>query len=424
MDCIGRAPLCGVFISNRSDDIEKAKHELKKHGITDIYELSVHKGILSDGEQFQWLDFLYRCLCEADVVVLHRIPAYQQICEQERKEAKEARKRHDEEIREREEEKKLLQRRVTDLEQKLNESRASRESIVSEYASLKDTMKVEQERRQQSEIAMTEKEKRAKHAMEMYTQRELELEEKLKSKELHIGTMAANLQKTGEAAKREVEQLQTEKEDERAKAEKEKCSLAAEMTKKLESKQRRVDTLTELVGEKERNETTLRQQVEELKKGGKEDRERADKEKCSLAAEITKKLASKQQHVDTLTNIVREKQRNETTLRQQVEELKNEGQEDRAKFENERGSIESSWKKELDSKEKRMEQLERETWKLRTNIQLESETRSAEQMKGAETSQWMQSLIPWMNSGKLAPSGKSILQNYVVLLFKLPSQYL
>lgn len=52
-----------------------------------------------------------------------------------------------------------------------------------------------------------------------------------------------------------------------------------------------------------------------------------------------------------------EKERNEKTLRQQVEELK----------------------KKRDYKEQLLEQLKRETWKLRTKIQLKSEIRSAEQ---------------------------------------------
>ncbi|XP_030834504.1 coiled-coil alpha-helical rod protein 1-like [Strongylocentrotus purpuratus] len=232
-------------------------------------------------------------------------------------------------------------------------------------------------------MTLGDNEKIAKHAMEMYKERELELEEKLKSKELYIGTIMENLQKTEETARRAVERLQTEKEDERAKAAKEKCSLAAEMTKKLEYKQQREDTLTKIVEEKEQNETTLKKQVEELKKGREEDGSRAEKKERSLAAEMKKRLESKQQRIDTLTKIVEEKERNEMIVRQQVEELKNERQKNRARF----------------------EQLERETWKLRTNIQLESEIRSAEQKKKTETPQWMQILIPWTNYGNLVRSG-------------------
>ena len=72
-------------------------------------------------------------------------------------------------------------------------------------------------------------------------------------------------EKTKKEARREVERLQSEKKDERARAGKEKRSLAAELTKKLESKQQHVETLAETVGEKERNETTLRQQVGRIK---------------------------------------------------------------------------------------------------------------------------------------------------------------
>eukprot|EP00057_Strongylocentrotus_purpuratus_P025821 XP_011680295.1 PREDICTED: uncharacterized protein LOC105445880 [Strongylocentrotus purpuratus] len=106
-------------------------------------------------------------------------------------------------------------------------------------------------------------------------------------------------------------------------------------------------------------------------------------EKRSLAEDMTNKLESKQEHVDTLMATVREKERNETTLTQQVEKLK----------------------KKHDYKEQLLEQLERETWKLRTKIQLESEIRSAEQKKKAETHQW--SFIPWVTSGKQAQGDKS-----------------
>ncbi|XP_030834772.1 uncharacterized protein LOC105438183 [Strongylocentrotus purpuratus] len=54
---------------------------------------------------------------------------------------------------------------------------------------------------------------------------------------------------------------------------------------------------------------------------------------------------------------------------------------------------------------RQVEQLKRETLKLRTKIQLESEIRSAEQKKKAETYQW--SFIPWMASGTQAQSGTS-----------------
>eukprot|EP00057_Strongylocentrotus_purpuratus_P029235 XP_011683709.1 PREDICTED: girdin-like [Strongylocentrotus purpuratus] len=244
------------------------------------------------------------------------------------KKGKEAGKSHEDEIREHAEENKLLQRRVTDLEQELNESHASRKSIISETASLKDTKKVEQERREQSKIAITYNEKRGKQAMETDMQREIELGEKLKPMDSLIETLAENLQRTEKTVKREVERLETENE---------------EMMKKLESGEQRENTLTKIVLEKERNETTLRQQVEELKKG-------------------------------------------------------REG--DRARFEKDKRSVELSLEKKHDYKERRVEQLERETWKLRTKIQLESEMRSAELKKEADTHQ--SNFIPWMTSRKKA----------------------
>ena len=65
--------------------------------------------------------------------------------------------------------------------------------------------------------------------------------------------------------------------------------------------------MTKTVGKKERNETTLTYQVEELKKGREEDRAKSEKEKkLLLAAEMTKKLEFKQQHVDSLTKTVEE----------------------------------------------------------------------------------------------------------------------
>ncbi|XP_011665094.2 trichohyalin-like [Strongylocentrotus purpuratus] len=427
--------------------------------------------------------------------MLYSNPSFLKSYEQEIKQEREAGKRHEEEIRQREEEKKFLQRRIADLKHVLNESRASHKSIVSENASLKYTMRVEQERREQSNRAMTEN-------AEKNRQREIELDEKLKSKDLRIKTMAENFTRTEKTAslkigrlqfnsadmtkklkskqqrvdtltemlegrernettlrqkveelekgreedrargekekrslatemtkkleskqqrvdalteilgekernettlKQQVGELKKRREEDKARGEKEKRSLAAEMTKKLESVQHRVDTLTEIVWEKERNETTLKQQVGELKKGREEDRARGEREKRSLAAEMTKKLESKQQRVDALTEILVEKERNETTLRQHVEDLKKGGEEDRARFENEKRSVELSWKKGLDYKEQNIGQLERETWKLRTKLQLESEIRSAEHKKKAETHQW--SFIPWLTSGKQAQRG-------------------
>eukprot|EP00057_Strongylocentrotus_purpuratus_P026294 XP_011680768.1 PREDICTED: uncharacterized protein LOC105446094 [Strongylocentrotus purpuratus] len=58
---------------------------------------------------------------------------------------------------------------------------------------------------------------------------------------------------------------------------------------------------------------------------------------------------------------------------------------------------------------RQVERLKRETLKLRTKIQLESEIRSAEQKKKAETYQW--SFIPWVASGTQAQSGTSSFEN-------------
>ncbi|XP_030834297.1 uncharacterized protein LOC105440688 [Strongylocentrotus purpuratus] len=367
-----------MVTTGQSEVLEKATNKLKKLGVTDVYDVPPIGDILSYDKRLHWLDLLHGCLkkgdkgISADLLQLYSLPSFERLWNQGRKGVTEAQKRHGEDIREEEEAKKLLRGRITDLEQELNESRASRSSIVSENERLQDTMKVEQERREHSERAMMENEKRATQIMETYKQREMEFEKKLQSRDLRI----ENLQGTEEKAKRQVEQLETDNE---------------EMMTKLVSKLLREDTLTKTLEEKERNETTLRQQVEELKKGREGDRAGAEKEKRSLAAE--------------LTNIVQEKERNETTLRQQVEELKKGREGDRARFEKEKRTIELSWKKEHAYKEGLLEQLKRETWKLRTKIQLESEIRSAEQKKKAETPQW--SFIPWVGSGKQAQSGPS-----------------
>lgn len=225
-DWIGRAPRCGLIHFRENNAFEQAKHALQNLGVTEIYGVPYYE--CSDDKLLQLLDLLHGCLCEADVTMLYRNPTFQQLCEQERKEATEAKKRHEEEISEQEEKKKLLQRRITELEQELNEFHANRESKVSEYGGLKDTMKVEQESREHSERALIENEKRAKQVMEMYKQREIELEEKLKSKDLRIETMVENLRRSEESASCKVEQLQTEIE---------------EMTKKLESQHQRMEQL-------------------------------------------------------------------------------------------------------------------------------------------------------------------------------------
>ncbi|XP_030853158.1 protein lava lamp-like [Strongylocentrotus purpuratus] len=251
--------------------------------------------------------------------------------------------------------------------------------------------------------ARAEKEKRSL-AADMIT--------KLESKQQHVDNLTESVgekERNETTLRQQVKELKKGREEDRARAEKDKRSLAAEMTKQLESKQQHVDTLTQIVGEKERNETTLRQRVEELKKEREDDRARAEKDKHSMAAEMTKKLKSKQQNVDTLTQTVGKKERNETTLSQQAEELKKGREEYRARAEKDKRSIELSWKKKHDYKEQLLEQLKRETWKLRTKIQLDSEIRSAEQKKKAETHQW--SLIPWVTSGKQAQGGTSSFEN-------------
>eukprot|EP00057_Strongylocentrotus_purpuratus_P009520 XP_011663994.1 PREDICTED: myosin-9-like [Strongylocentrotus purpuratus] len=302
--------------------MEKAKKQLKKLGITDIYDVPPLGGNRFDEKPLQSLLLLHGCLKQgdewisADLIQLYSFPRFEWLLKQGRKDVTEAQKRHREDIREEEEAKKLLRGRITDLEQELNESRASRASIVSEKERLQGTMKVERERHEHSERAVMENEKRAKQMMETYKHREMEYEKKLQSKDLRIETMAEHLQGIEEKARRQVDRLETDNE---------------EMMTKFE--------------EKERNETTLRQQVEELKKAREGDKENR--------------------------------------------------------------SIELSWKKEHDFKEGLLEQLKREAWKLRTKIQLESEIRSAEQKKKAETHQW--SFIPWGwgASGKQAQSGTS-----------------
>ncbi|XP_030852580.1 stress response protein NST1-like [Strongylocentrotus purpuratus] len=234
-------------------DIEEAKDKLKKLGITDIYDLPPIGGNLSDEKRLLRLDLLHGCLkkgdegISADLIQLYSLPSFERLRNQWRKDVTETQKRHGEDIREEEVAKKLLRGRITDLEQELNDSRASRASIVSEKGRLQDTMKVEQERREHSERAMMENEKRAKQIMETYKQREMEFEKKLQSKDLRIETMAKNLQGTEEKARRQVERLETDNE---------------EIMTKLVSKLQREDTLTKMLEEKERNESTLRQKTE------------------------------------------------------------------------------------------------------------------------------------------------------------------
>ncbi|XP_011670981.1 calponin homology domain-containing protein DDB_G0272472-like [Strongylocentrotus purpuratus] len=256
-------------------------------------------------------------------------------------------------------------------------------------------------------LKQVEEENRARAEKEKRSLAE-DMTKKRESKQQHVDTLMATVrvkERNETTLTQQVEKLKQVEEENRARAEKEKRSLAEDMTNKLESRQQHVDTLMATVSEKERNETTLTQHVEKLKQVEEENRARAEKEKRSLAEDMTKKLESKQQHVDALTETVREKERNETTLTQQVEELRTGRDRDRGRFEKDKRSIELSWKKEHDYKEQLLEQLERETWKLRTKIQLESEIRSAEQKKKAETHQW--SFIPWVTSGKQAQGGPS-----------------
>ncbi|XP_030834768.1 uncharacterized protein LOC105440880 [Strongylocentrotus purpuratus] len=274
----GHVPVCAMTTTRESKVLEKAKNKLKKLGVTDIYDIPSTDGDRLDEKRLQWLHLLRRCLKKGDegisagIIQLYSLPSFERFWNQGRKDGTEAQKRHGEEIREGEEAKKLLRGRITDLEQELIESRASRASIVSENGRLQDTMKVEQERHEHSERTMMENEKKAKQIMETYKQREMEFEKKLQSNDLRIETMAENLHGTEEKARQ-------------------------------------------------------------------------------------------------------------------------------------KRSLELSLKKEHEYNEGLLEQLKRETWKLRTKIQLESEKRSAEQKKKAKTHQW--SFIRWVASGKQAQSGTS-----------------
>ncbi|XP_030853160.1 myosin heavy chain, clone 203-like, partial [Strongylocentrotus purpuratus] len=347
-----RAPLCAILPFG---DTLEARNELKRLGITDMYEVPGSGSNRSYEEQLQLLDLLRGCLYKGDRTLaandLKKMctnPRCSLFYEKTKKEVKEA--------------KEANQKMFTEVQEQNQELKKGRE-----------------EDRKRSE-----KEKRSLAA---------EMTKKLESKQQHVDTLTeivGEKERNETTLTQQVEELKRGREEDRVKAEKDrgrseeaKRSLAEEMRKKLDSKQQHVNTLTETVGNKERNETTLTQQVKELEKGRKQDRARSEKEKRSMAADMTKKLFSQQQRVDTLIETVREKERNETTLRQQVEELK----------------------KEHDYKEQLLEQLERETWKLRTKIQLESEIRSAEQKKKAETHQW--SFIPWVTSGKQAQGGTS-----------------
>ena len=364
-DRIDRAPLCVLLPYG---NIPKARNVLKQLGITDMYEVPDPRSNRSDEDQLQWLDLLRGCLKEGDrtFATICTNPGCRMLYEKAKKDAKEAN-----------------QKMVTEAKEQ----------------------KQELEKRREEDRARFEKEKGSVAA---------EMTKKLESKQQHIDTLTETVGKKEQnetTLRQQVEELKKGREEDRTRAEKDKSSSAADMTKKLESKHQHVETLTETVGEKERNETTLTKQVEELKKGREEDRARYEKDKRSLAADMTKKLESKQQHVNTLTEIVGEKERNETTLSQQVRELRKGREEDKARFEKDKRSIELNWKKEHDYNEQLLEQLERETWKLRTKIQLESEIRSAEQKKKAETQQW--SFIPWVTSGKQAQDGKTLFSNLI-----------
>lgn len=219
----------------------------------------------------QWLDLLHGCLCEADAVTLYSNPQFQKSCEEERKEGKEVKKRHEEEIREREEEKKLLQGKITILEQELIEFRASRGGNVSEYASIKDTLKVEQDRLEEREFALTENGKRAKQVKEINKQREITLEEELQPKD--IKTMAENLQRAEKTTRLKVQRLETEN---------------AEIRKELESKQHIVDTLKEMLEEKEHETWKLRNKIQvESEARSVEQKRTAEKHQQSFSSSVT-----------------------------------------------------------------------------------------------------------------------------------------
>eukprot|EP00057_Strongylocentrotus_purpuratus_P015453 XP_011669927.1 PREDICTED: protein Hook homolog 1-like [Strongylocentrotus purpuratus] len=303
---VGRVPHCAIF---RYGDFPKGRNELKQLGITDMYEVTDSGGTQSYKDKLQLLDLLRGCLYEGDRTLaandlekMCKNPRCTLSYEKTKKEVKEA--------------KEANQKMFTEVQEQNQELKKGRE-----------------EDRERSE-----KEKRSLAA---------EMTKKLECKQQHVDTLTETVrekERNETTLRQQVEELKKGREEDRARSKKEQRLLAADMTKKLESKQQHVDTLTETVREKERNETTLTQQVEELKKGREEDGARSEKERRSLEGDMTKKLESKQHHVDTLTETVGEKERNETTLTQ-VEGR----EEDRARSEKEKRSLAADMTKKLES---------------------------------------------------------------------------
>ncbi|XP_041470137.1 trichohyalin-like [Lytechinus variegatus] len=172
---------------------------------------------------------------------------------------------------------------------------------------------------------------------------------------------------------------QEEREADRSRHQEDKLAMETEWKVEREALEKRIHALTDAVKMAEQTEEKLRQEVVEVKNDSDELRIKHDDEKRALEAKLNYEEESNE---EAIKQAIKDKEFTEEAMRQKLNALLTEREEEKAAHLKEKRLLKRRVKKE----ETRIEQLERETQKLRNKIQIESEMRSMEQQRASERS--------------------------------------
>ncbi|XP_063959375.1 myosin-1-like [Lytechinus pictus] len=344
-DITGRPPIILMICDLGKQHADWTRGQLRDIGIIDIFEMPF-PGNLSLEEDLELLRMLQRCLVESDEGVkirfaktmeeMCRDPAFRRIYEQALEGSKRA----------------------------------------------KQLEKVIEQERERSKDMEDLKERRE----EEIRTRERDWQKKLDDRDGDIKALSDIVQMTWgrnetglEAVQQQVEQLKEEREANRARHQEGKLAMETEWKVERDALEERIHALTDAVKKADQTEEKLRKEVEEVKNESDELRIKHDDEKVALEAKLKYEEESKE---EAMKQAIKDKEFTEEATRQKLNALLTEREEEKAAHLKEKRLLKRRVKKE----ETRIEQLERETQKLRNKIQIESEMRSMEQQRASERS--------------------------------------
>ncbi|XP_041469887.1 cingulin-like [Lytechinus variegatus] len=344
-DITGRPPIILMICDLGKQHADWTRGQLRDIGIIDIYEMP-YPGNLSLEEDLELLRMLQRCLVESDEGVkirfaktmedMCRDPAFRKIYEQALEGSK----------------------RAKQLEKLIEEERER----IEDMEDLKE-----------------------RHGEEIRT-REGHWQKKLDDKDEDVRALSDIVQMTWgrnetglEAVRQQVEHLKEEREADRSRHQEDKLAMETEWKVEREALEKRIHALTDAVKMAEQMEEKLRQEIVEVENNSDELRIKHDDEKRALEAKLNYEEESNE---EAIKQAIKDKEFTEEAMRQKLNALLTEREEEKAAHLKEKRLLKRRVKKEGT----RIEQLERETQKLRNKIQIESEMRSMEQQRASERS--------------------------------------